>query len=154
MQRFIVLGILMAGLLLVDRPGAAQVKTDGEALKVDTKGVTATIKYEAVLDGFLKDLNGKYKLRVTEITIAPGGHVSDHNHLGPGIRQMTAGTMQYILPDRTVTYGPGDYFFEAGNVSHRVVNSSAEPCTHLLFEILPVEVARPSLIPPRAPVKP
>ena len=23
---------------------------------------------------------------LTEITIVPGGHVSDHNHLGPGIR--------------------------------------------------------------------
>jgi hypothetical protein len=26
-------------------------------------------------------LNGKYKLRVTEISIAPGGHVGAHNHL-------------------------------------------------------------------------
>jgi uncharacterized RmlC-like cupin family protein len=67
---------------------------------------------------------------------------------------MTAGTMQYILPDRTVTYGPGDYFFEAGTVSHRVVNRSAEPCTHVLFEIVPVEVDRPSLIPPQTARKP
>ena len=154
MHRVIVLGILVAGLAFLYHPAAAEGQAQREPLKVATKGVTATIKYEAVLDGFLTELNGKYKLRVTEITIAPGGHVGDHNHLGPGIRQMTAGTMQYILPDRTVTYGPGDYFFEAGNVSHRVVNSSAEPCTHVLFEILPVEVDRPSLIPPRTAMKP
>lgn len=154
MRRVMVLGILVAGLWLMKQPEAAEVKAEKEALKVDTKGVTATIKYESVVEGFLKDINGKYKLRVTEITIAPGGYVGAHNHLGPGIRQVTTGTMQYILPDRTVTYGPGDYFFEAGNVSHRVVNSSEEPCTHVLFEILPVEVERPSLIPPRDPMKP
>jgi quercetin dioxygenase-like cupin family protein len=110
MQRRIVLGILVAGLLFMYQPEATEVKTEKEALKVDTKGVTATIKYEAVLEGFLKDINGKYKLRVTEITIAPGGYVGAHNHLGPGIRQMTAGTMQYILPDRTVTLWPWRLF--------------------------------------------
>jgi hypothetical protein len=30
--------------------------------------------------------------------------VGDHNHLGPGIRRMTVGEMEYILPDKTVTY--------------------------------------------------
>ena len=151
MQRVIILGILMAGLSLMPQPEAAELQTQRETLKVDTKGVTAVVKYEAVLDGFLKDLNGKYKLRVTEITIAPGGYVGNHHHLGPGIRQMTAGTMQYILPDRSIVYGPGDFFFEAGNVSHRVVNGSEEPCTHLLFEILPIGVDRPSIIPPQTP---
>jgi uncharacterized RmlC-like cupin family protein len=62
--------------------------------------------------------------------------------------------MEYILPERTMTYGPGDFFFEAGDVSHGVVNNSTEPCTHILFEVLPVEVERPSLIPPRTPLKP
>jgi quercetin dioxygenase-like cupin family protein len=154
MHRVIVLGILVAGIARMYHPATAEGQAQREPLKVETTGVTATIKYEAILEGFLTDLNGKYKLRVTEITIAPGGHVGDHHHLGPGIRQMTAGTMQYILPDRTATYGPGDYFFEAGNVSHRVVNRSAEPCTHVLFEILPVEVDRPSLIPPQTVRKP
>jgi quercetin dioxygenase-like cupin family protein len=107
MHRVIVLGILVAGLAFLYHPAVAQGQAQREPLKVETKGVTAIIKYEAVLDGFLTELNGKYKLRVTEITIAPGGHGGDHNHLGPGIRQMTAGIMQYILPDRTVTYGPG-----------------------------------------------
>jgi hypothetical protein len=50
----------------------------------------------------LPELKGKYKMRIAEITIAPGGHVGDHNHLGPGIRQMTAGEMECLLPDKTM----------------------------------------------------
>ena len=61
-----------------------------EPLKVDTQGVKARILYEAPINGgHLPELKGKLKMRITEITIAPGGHVGDHNHLGPGIRQMT-----------------------------------------------------------------
>jgi quercetin dioxygenase-like cupin family protein len=118
-----------------------------EPLKVDTKGVTAKIVYESpITGGHLAELKGKYKLRVTEIAIAPGGYVGDHNHLGPGIRQMTEGEMEYIMPDRTVTYRAGDYFFETGDVSHRVDSPSLSK--HLLFEILPTDVNGPSLIPP------
>jgi quercetin dioxygenase-like cupin family protein len=91
-----------------------------EPLKVDTRGVTAKVLYEAPIDGgHLPELKGKYKMRITEITIAPGGHVGDHNHLGPGIRQMTVGEMEYILPDKTMIYRAGDFFFETGDVSHR-----------------------------------
>ena len=88
-------------------------------------------------------------MRITEITIAPGGHVGDHNHLGPGIRQMTVGEMEYILPDKTMVYRAGDFFFETGDVSHRVNNKTNEPNTHLLFEILPLDLKGASLIIPR-----
>ena len=121
-----------------------------EPLKVDTHGVTAKILYEAPIDGgSLPELKGKYKMRITEITIAPGGHVGDHNHLGPGIRQVTAGEMEYTLQDKTIIYRAGDFFFETGDVSHRVNNKTSEPNTHLLFEILPVDVKGASLIVPR-----
>ena len=121
-----------------------------EPLKVDTRGVTAKILYEAPTDGgHLPELKGKYKMRITEITIAPGGHVGDHNHLGPGIRQMTVGEMEYLLPDKTTIYRAGDFFFETGDVSHRVNNKTREPNTHLLFEILPVDLKGASLIVPR-----
>jgi quercetin dioxygenase-like cupin family protein len=134
--------------------GVVATATAGEPLKVDTQRVTAKILYEApVSGGLLPELNGKYKLRVTEITIAPGGHVGHHNHLGPGIRQMTAGEMEYILPDKTVTYRAGDFFFEAGDVSHRVNNKTSAPNAHLLFEILPIDLKGPSLIPPRDKVE-
>jgi quercetin dioxygenase-like cupin family protein len=112
--------------------------------------VSAKILYEApIAGGHLPDLAGKYKMRITEITIAPGGHVGEHNHLGPGIRQMTAGEMEYILPDKTMIYRPGDFFFESGDVSHRVNNKTGAPNTHLLFEILPVDLKGASLILPR-----
>ena len=121
-----------------------------EPLKVDTQGVTAKILYEAPINGgHVPDLKGKYKMRITEISIAPGGRVGDHNHLGPGIRQMTVGEMEYILPDKTVIYRAGDFFFETGDISHRVNNKTAEPNTHLLFEILPMDVKGASLILPR-----
>ena len=119
-----------------------------ESLKVDSKGSSASIFFEAMIDGgHIPELNGKYKLRVTEIAIAAGGHVGDHNHLGPGIRQMTAGEMDYIMPDKTVVYRTGDFFFETGDVNHRV--ESPQPSKHLLFEILPIEVDGASLILPR-----
>ncbi|HZP94328.1 MAG TPA: cupin domain-containing protein [Burkholderiales bacterium] len=121
-----------------------------EQLRVDTSGVTAKILYEAPISGgHLPDLKGKYKMRITEITIAPGGHVGDHNHLGPGIRQVTVGEMEYVLPDKTVIYHAGDFFFETGDISHRVNNKTGKPNTHLLFEILPVDLKGPSLILPR-----
>jgi quercetin dioxygenase-like cupin family protein len=121
-----------------------------EQLKVDTKGVTARIVYEAPINGgHLPELKGKYKMRITEISIAPGGHVGDHNHVGPGIRQMTVGEMEYIMPQMTHTYRVGDYFFETGDISHRVINKSAAVNTHLLFEILPVELTGASLILPK-----
>lgn len=120
-----------------------------EPLKVDTNGVSARILYEApITGGHLVELTGKYKLRVTEITIAGGGHVGDHNHVGPGIRQMTAGEMEYILPDKTMIYRAGDFFFETGDISHRVNNRTDRPNTHLLFEILPLDLAGASLILP------
>lgn len=139
---------LHAALVVAAFPALLVVNAEGQdGLKVDTRGVTAKILHEAPISGgHLPELRGKYKLRVTEIAIDPGGYVGDHNHLGPGIRQMTEGEMEYIMPDRTVTYRVGDYFFETGDVSHRVESPSLSE--HLLFEILPIDVMGPSLIPP------
>ena len=119
-------------------------------VKVDTKGLVAKIKFEAELAGFLTELNGRYKLRVTELTLEPGGHVGEHNHVGPGIRQVTSGSMTYVLPDKTVVYGPGDFFFESGDINHTVFNKTDAPMVHVLFEILPVDAKGPSLIPVKA----
>lgn len=74
--------------------------------------------------------------------------MGDHNHVGPGIRQMTADEMEYILPDKTVIYRSGDFFFETGDVSHRVNNKTNDSNTHLLFEILPMDLKGASLIVP------
>jgi len=126
------------------RPARAQAPSP---VKVDTKGLVAKIKFEHPVQGYLSEINGKYKLRVTELTLEPGGHVGEHNHLGPGIRLVTFGEMTYVLPEKTIIYQPGDFFFESGDINHTVYNKSDKPNQHLLFEILPMDVAGPSLIP-------
>ncbi len=133
---------------LLARPGeAAAQTTGGSPVKVETKGLTAKIRFESVLSGYLGELNGKYKLRVTELVLEPGGYVGEHHHAGPGIRQVTTGYMTYVLPDRTLVYGPGDFFFESGDVTHTAQNKTDAPMVHLLFEILPAEHKGPSIMP-------
>jgi len=131
---------------LLASAGEARAQVGTSPVKVDTKGLIAKIKFEAPLGGFLKEINGKYKLRVTELTLAPGGHVGEHNHVGPGIRQVTSGYMTYVLPKETIVYGPGDFFFETGDINHTVFNKTDAPMVHVLFEILPVDLNGPSLI--------
>lgn len=134
---------------LLGQASEARAQVGVSPVKVDTSGLVAKIKFEAPLEGFLKEINGKYKLRVTELTLAPGGHVGEHNHEGPGIRQVTSGYMTYVLPDKTVVYGPGDFFFESGDINHTVFNKTDTPMVHVLFEILPANLNGPSLIPVR-----
>jgi quercetin dioxygenase-like cupin family protein len=132
---------------LLAQAGEARAQVGVSPVKVDTKGLVAKIKFEAPLGGFLTEINGKYKLRVTELTLAPGGHVGEHNHVGPGIRQVTSGYMTYVLPKETIVYGPGDFFFETGDINHTVYNKTEAPMVHVLFEILPANLSGPSLIP-------
>jgi quercetin dioxygenase-like cupin family protein len=121
-----------------------------DPVKVHTQGLTAKIKFEHVLAGFLTELNGRYKLRVTELTLAPGGTVGEHNHVGPGIRLVTSGHMTYVLPEHTIVYSPGEFFFESGDINHTVYNKTNAPMVHLLFEILPADLQGPLLIPVKA----
>jgi quercetin dioxygenase-like cupin family protein len=140
---------LAAGLLRPERAGA---QTPGTSpVRVDTKGLAAKIKFEHELAGYLTELNGKYKLRVTELTLEPGGHVGEHNHVGPGIRLMTLGEMTYVLPNQTLIYKAGDFFFESGDINHTVYNKTDKPNQHLLFEVLPVDLKGPSLMPVKKP---
>ena len=55
-------------LALASRPNAATAQDS--PVKVDTQGLAAKIKFEAPVAGFLSEINGKYKLRVTELTLA------------------------------------------------------------------------------------
>lgn len=132
---------------LVARSSEARAQAAGSPVRVDTKGLVAKIKFEAPLAGLLTEINGKYKLRVTELILDPDGHVGEHNHVGPGIRQVTSGYMTYVLPDKTLVYGPGDFFFESGDINHTVFNKTDAPMVHVLFEILPSDLNGPSLIP-------
>ncbi len=139
----------LAAMLAQAGRAAAQTTGTPSPVRVDTQGLTARIRFEEVVSGPLAEVNGRFKLRVTELALAPGGHIGEHNHLGPGIRQVTAGEMTYVLPNRTVAYKPGDFFFESGDVNHTVYNKTDAPMVHMLFEILPTDVSGPSLIPVR-----
>jgi quercetin dioxygenase-like cupin family protein len=54
--------------------------------KKSKQGITQTIKLEEVVYGHLTELNGKFKLRATEVTLAPDAYLGAHHHVGPGIR--------------------------------------------------------------------
>lgn len=148
-RRDLLLGTLPL-VTLLSRPRTVIAQTPGTGpVKVETKGLTARIKFESVLSGYLAELNGKYKLRVTELVLEPGGYVGEHHHVGPGIRQVTSGHMTYVLPDKTLVYGPGEFFFESGDINHTAHNKTEAPMVHVLFEILPADHAGPSIMPAR-----
>ena len=148
-RRSLLQGLAALPLLPLLAPSGGALAQAGSPVKVNSHGLVAKIKFEAPLGGFLSELNGKYKLRITELTLAPGGHVGEHNHVGPGIRQVTSGYMTYVLPKETIVYGPGDFFFETGDINHTVYNKTDAPMVHILFEILPADLNGPSLIPVR-----
>ncbi|MGH8659366.1 MAG: cupin domain-containing protein [Gammaproteobacteria bacterium] len=104
-----------------------------DAGKVEMKGMSPKIKQESV----------------TELTVEPGGYVKEHHHRGAGMRVITAGEMSYVLPDKTIVYGPGDSFYESGDVTHSMHNKGSSPLQFLLFEILPVDLQGSSLMPPK-----
>jgi quercetin dioxygenase-like cupin family protein len=117
--------------------------------KVDTKGAESKIKTEETVSGYLTEINGKYKLRSSELTLQPGGHVGKHHHAGPGIRLVKTGQLTYVAGDKTIVYKAGDYFYESGDVTHEALNKSKAPVTVVSFEILPVSLKGGSAMPPK-----
>jgi len=125
---------------------------DDHPVTVEKHGQDSKLKLEQVISGHLAELNGRYKLRVTEVTYAPGGFIGAHHHAGPGIRCITAGELSYEQADRTTVYKTGDCFFESGDITHTAHNHTDGPVILLNFEILPASWAGPSAIPvPKQP---
>lgn len=118
--------------------------------KVESVGITPLVKLEETVSGHLTELNGKFKLRVTELTFAPGASLGPHHHAGPGIRLVLAGELTFTQAGKATVYRTGDYFFESGNVVHTAQNKTNSPVRVAFFEILPVSWSGPSLIPPKA----
>ena len=125
---------------LLARPGEIAVAAVGDEKPPVSKGLTSKIKFEQVLSGHLTDLNGKYKLRVSETRLEPGGYVSEHQHRGPGIRLVTAGEQTVIENGKTTVYKVGDYYLEAGDVTNAAYNKGEAPVTFASFEILPADL--------------
>ena len=100
-----------------------------------------------VVTGYLSDLNGRFRLRVTEVTYDPSGYIGPHHHVGPGIRCVTAGELTYVQPDKNTVYRAGDCFFESGDVTHTAHNATDKPVVLLNFQILPADWSGGSAIP-------
>jgi quercetin dioxygenase-like cupin family protein len=106
---------------------------------VERKGMSADLRLEQVVTGNLEELNGKYKLRVAAVTYEVGGFIGNHHHAGPGLRCVTSGTLTYVQEGETNLFGPGDCFYESGNVDHHANNFGDEPVKLFNFQILPVD---------------
>jgi len=117
---------------------------------VERKGVAATVKLEGTDFGYLSELNGKYKLRVTETTIEPGGFVGEHHHVGPGIRFVVSGELTFLEQGKTRTYKAGDYYYETGAITNSVFNKGSSPVVFIIFEIVPVDWKGGSGVPPKS----
>jgi quercetin dioxygenase-like cupin family protein len=86
MRRFTLL-LLVALLGGTDRVAAQET--------VETRGITSVIKIDEVIFDHLTELNGKFRLRATELTFAPDGYVGVHHHVGPGIRYVISGELTF-----------------------------------------------------------
>lgn len=106
----------------------------------ESKGLHSTIKFEQVVSGHLKEVNGKYKLRVGEVTFDPGGYIAEHQHRGPGIRVVTVGEVTLLQEGKTTVYKPGDYWLEGGDITNSVSNKGTVPVTIMQFELLPADL--------------
>ena len=117
---------------------------------VERKGVAATVKLEGEGFGYLSELNGKYKLRVTEATFEPGGYVGEHNHAGPGIRFVASGEIAVLEQGKTRIYKTGDYYYETGSITNSASNKTSSPTVVITFEILLVDLKGGSLVPAKS----
>ena len=75
MRRFTLL-LFVALLGAVDRLAAQE--------HVENRGITSEIKLDEIVYGHMTEINGKFKMRATEVTFAPGGFLGVHHHVGPG----------------------------------------------------------------------
>jgi quercetin dioxygenase-like cupin family protein len=117
---------------------------------VQTRDVTSEVKIEEVIFGHLTELNGRFKLRATELTFAPDGYVGVHHHIGPGIRYVISGELTFAEGGQETVYKAGEYFFETGNIAHTAQNKTSLPVRVLVVEILPKDWTAPAMIAPRS----
>ena len=53
---------------------------------VESKGKHGQVKLDKVVTGYLSDLNGRFRLRVTEVTYDPSGYIGPQYQFGSSIR--------------------------------------------------------------------
>ena len=142
MKRLVISGLLA---LLYVTNSVAQ-----DAWKLERKDQESKTKLESVVSGYLADINGKYKLRVTESTFQPGGYVGEHQHSGPGMRYIAAGELTLVEAGKTTIYKAGDTFYESGDVTNKAQNNGKVPTVLITTEIIPVDWKGGTAIQPKS----
>ena len=142
MKRLVISGLII---MLYVTSSVAQ-----DAWKLQRKDSDSKVKLETVVSGYVADLNGKYKLRVTETTFKPGGYVGEHHHAVPGMRYIAAGELTFVEPGKTTIYKAGDSFYESGTTTHTAQNKGKVPTVVIITEILPVDWKGPTAIQPKS----
>ena len=130
-MRRIILGLI----LVMPVTAAAAADQHGEVAK---HGFTSRVLMEEVVAGHLTELNGHYKLRLSETVYEPGGSIGVHHHVGPGLRFVESGVLTYVQAGHTAKYKAGDCFYETGAIQHTARNDGKSPVRLLNFELLPV----------------
>lgn len=118
--------------------------------QVESQGVTSKVKLEETVYGHLEELNGKYKFRASELTIAPGGKLGPHHHAGPGMRYVAAGELTFVEGGKASVYKSGAFFYESGDIVHTAENRTKAPVRIVFFEILPTQWSGASVIAPKS----
>lgn len=69
-------------------------------------------------------------------TIEPGGSAGEHTHRGSEMRLLLAGTLTMTMPEKTVTYRKGQYFFEPAHTHMtKVEGDRSTPTEFIIFEV-------------------
>jgi quercetin dioxygenase-like cupin family protein len=139
--------VLVASALLSASLMVAQQMSHGPS--VEMKGVKTQKKHEAGLAGFFTPINGKLKMRATEIEIEPQGSVGDHLHFGPGIRHLVAGELTLVDADtgKEQQLRAGDYFDESGDRDIRAQNRGTVPAKLVAVELVPADLEGSAMVP-------
>ena len=82
--------------------------------KVEARGITSVIKLEEVTFGHLTELNGKFKMRATKFTFAPGAYLGVHHHVGPGIYIFFPARSHSLREARRRSIKPGTTILKRG----------------------------------------
>src|SRR5262249_16342273 len=117
---------------------------------IEVRGIRSEVKMEEVTFGHLLELNGKFKLRATEMTFVPGAYIRPHYHVGPGIRYVISGELTVTEGGQETVYKAGEYFYETGNLAHTGENKTNLPLRIVVIEILPKDWTGPAVIPPKS----
>jgi quercetin dioxygenase-like cupin family protein len=117
------------------------------AQEIKKERFRSTVKLEEIISGHLQELNGKYKIRLSETTYEPGGFIGEHHSVGPGIRYVKSGELTYIQNDTTRIFREGTYFYESGDVVHTAYNRSGKAVIIINFEVVPADWKGASPIP-------